>query len=204
VVEAPIAPEMRLLQQAEQLAREVAAMRPEIALLETDLIQAPSGPVVVVSIETPRDPSPEGVSGFEAQLRARLDDPTVRVVVRRVESSDITAKGRILYGAAHFSPESDEQRARRKTVEDAVRARLEAVPQLFVTAIDAVKAGPGWSVRAEALAPRMPTPAEVRSAEKQAGDALGEPVAVSLLARLELVVSGSRYERIGAAPPIPR
>ncbi len=201
VVEAPLAPEMRLLQQAEQLAREVAATRPEIALLDTDLIQAPSGPVVVVSIETPRDPSPDGVSDFEAQLRARLDDPSVRVVVRRVDSNDTTSKGRILYGAAHFSAESDEQRARRKAVEDEVRARLEAVPQLFVTAIDAVTAGRGWSVRAEALAARMPTPAEIRNAEEKSEAVLGEPVAVSLLARVELVVTGARYEGIGTPRP---
>ncbi|HKC51011.1 MAG TPA: DUF389 domain-containing protein, partial [Myxococcota bacterium] len=204
VVEAPIAPEMRLLQQAEQLARETAATRPEIALLDTELVQAPSGPVVVVTIETPRDPSPEGVSSFEAQLRARLADPSVRVVVRRVESSDVTAKGRILFGAAHFATESDEQRARRKAVEDAVRARLEGVPQLFVTAIDAVTSGRGWTVRAEALAARMPTPSEIRDAEKQSAAALGEPVVVSLLARLELVVTGSRYQGIGAAAPSPR
>ena len=204
VVEAPIAPEMRLLQQAEQLARETAATRPEIALLDTELVRAPSGPVVVVTIETPRDPSPEGVSSFEAQLRARLADPSVRVVVRRVESSDVTAKGRILFGAAHFATESDEQRARRKAVEDAVRARLEGVPQLFVTAIDAVTSGRGWTVRAEALAARMPTPSEIRDAEKQSAAALGEPVVVSLLARLELVVTGSRYQGIGAAAPSPR
>jgi len=204
VVEAPIAPEMRLLQQAEQLARETAATRPEIALLDTELVRAPSGPVVVVTIETPRDPSPEGVSSFEAQLRARLADPSVRVVVRRVESSDVTAKGRILFGAAHFATESDEQRARRKAVEDAVRAHLERVPQLFVTAIDAVTSGRGWSVRAEALAARMPTPSEIREAEKQSAAALGEPVVVSLLAHLELVVTGSRYQGIGAAAPSPR
>lgn len=206
VVEAPIAPRMRLLQQAEQLAREVASTRPGLELIDTDLVEAPSGPVIVVSIQTPRDPSPENVSAFEAALRERLADPSVRVVVRRMESSDTTSKGRILYGAAHFDTSSDELRARRTVVEGAVRARLEALPQLFVTAIDAVTGGRGWNVRAEASCARMPTPAEIRAAERSLAKELDEPIAISLRARVELVVTGSRYEGLGrptASPTAP-
>jgi uncharacterized hydrophobic protein (TIGR00271 family) len=200
VTEAPIAPEMRLLQQAEQVAREVAGTRPEIVLLDVELLRGPSGPVLVVTIETPRDPTPEAVGRFEALVRDRLADPTVRVVVRRVESTDTTAKGLILYGAAHFADEPEEVRTRRAAVERAVRARLEAMPQLFVTALDAVSAERGWKVRAEAFGARMPTPNEVHAAEEQAGAELGEPIAISLLTRLELVVSGSRYEGFGSGP----
>jgi hypothetical protein len=200
VVEAPMAPEMRLLQQAEQVAREVAAALPAIVLLETELVQAPSGPVFVVSIETPRDPSPERIAEFEAQVRERIGDPTLRVVVRRIESTDTTSKGRILFGAAHFSADTEEMRARRSAVEAAVRARLEAVPQQFVTALDAVTAGRGWVAGAEVGGARMPQPAEVREVEKQVEAEIGEPISVFLLARLELVVTGSRYQALGAAP----
>lgn len=203
VVEAPIAPRMRLLQQAEQLAREVASTRPALELIDTDLVEAPSGPVIVVSIQTPRDPSPENVSAFEAALRERLADPSVRVVVRRMESSDTTSKGRILYGAAHFDTPSEELRTRRAAVEGAVRARLEALPQLFVTAIDAVTGGRGWSVRAEASCARMPTPEEIRTAERTLAKELGEPIAISLRARVELVVTGARYEGLGGPAATP-
>jgi hypothetical protein len=199
VAEAPMAPEMQLLQQAEQVAREVAATRPELVLLDTDLVQAPSGPVVVVSIETPRDPLPKGVEEFEERVRERLGDPTLRVVVRRVESTDTSSKGRILFGAAHFASDTEELRARRSAVETAVRARLEAVPNLFVTAIDAVTSGRGWTVRAEVVGASVPTPVEVREVEKTAGGEIGEPIAVSLLARAELVVTGKGYQALDAA-----
>jgi hypothetical protein len=66
VTEAPLAPEMRLLQEAEQVAREVAGQRPEIALLDLDLVPLPTGPVLIVSVQTPRDPEPEAVARFEA------------------------------------------------------------------------------------------------------------------------------------------
>jgi uncharacterized hydrophobic protein (TIGR00271 family) len=197
VTEAPLAPEMRLLQEAEQVAREVAATRPEIALLDLDLVSVPTGPVLIVSIQTPRDPDPEAVGRFEAVLRERLDVANVQVVVRRIDSTDITGKGKILFGAAHFGKTTEEEAARRRLVEAGVRAGLEALPNLFVTAIDAVRAGSGWGVRAEAVGPRVPTPAEIRDVEKRAGKSLGEPVQLSVRAQVDVMVTGGGYAAIG-------
>lgn len=199
VTEAPLASDMRLLQEAEQVAREVAGTRPEIALLDVDLVPLPTGPVLIVSVQTPRDPEPEAVGRFEALVRERLDEPNVQMVVRRIDSTDITAKGKILYGAAHFGDRGEA--GRRHEVEAEVRARIEALPNLFVTAIDAVRAGLGWSVRAEAVGPRVPTPQDVRGVERQAGRVLGEAVQLSLRARIDLMVTGTRYATLGAEGP---
>jgi uncharacterized hydrophobic protein (TIGR00271 family) len=196
VTEAPLAPEMRLLQEAEQVAREVAATRPEIALLDLDLVTIPSGPVLIVSIQTPRDPEPEAVARFESLLRKRLGAADVQVVVRRVDSTDITGKGKILYGAAHFGKTTEAEAARRKQVEDEVRAGIEAVPDVFVTAIDAVRAGSGWGVRAEAVGPRMPTPAEIRSVERRVGKGLGEPVQLAVRAKMDAMITSGGYSAI--------
>lgn len=203
VTEAPLSPRMRLLQQAEQVAREVAATRPDIDLINTDLVEMPTGPVLVVSIQVPRDPSPDGVARFESMLRERLADPHLRVVVRRVDSRDFTSKGRILFGAAHLGAEDDATRARGRAVEEAVRAGIQARPDLFVTAIDAIPAGRGWTVRAEVVGPRVPTPVEVRDVEKGATAKLGEPVAISVRASADIVVTGARYEPLSTAQPSP-
>jgi len=82
--------------QAEQLAREIVATRLDLVLTDVELVRLATGPVLVFSIQNPREPSPEGVSRFEEVLRERLANPQVRVVVRAVDSADITAKGRIL------------------------------------------------------------------------------------------------------------
>ena len=201
VTEAPLSPEMRLLQQAEQVAREVAAARPDIELIDTDLVEMPSGPVIVVAVQMPRDPSSEGVARFQAAVRERLVDPKLRLVVRRVDSRDFTAKGRILFGAAHLGEETDAARARRREVEESVRGGIQARPDLFVTAIDAIPAGRGWAVRAEVVGPRVPTPAEVRGVEKAAAASVGGSVAVSLRASADIVVTGSRYEPLSTDRP---
>jgi hypothetical protein len=192
---------MLLLQEAEQVAREVAARRPEIALLDLDVVSLPSGPVVIVSVQTPRDPEPEAIGRFEAMLRERLAMRDVQVVIRRIDSTDLTAKGKILYGAAHFGSVSEEEKAGRVRVEAAVRARIEAVQGLFVTAVDAVRAGSDWGVRAEVVGARVPTTAEIRAVEQQARAAVGAPVHVSVRARVDLVVDARSYKPLGEARP---
>src|SRR5262249_52381554 len=152
VTEEPLAPQMQLVQQAEQVAREVVATRPDIVLQDVQLVEFPAGPVLVVSIESPRKPSPANVARFEALLRERLGETRVRVVVRAATSVDVTSKGRILLGEAHFGDLSADELQQRGAVEEAIRDRLQRMPHVFVTAVDALRRAPGWMVRADLVA----------------------------------------------------
>src|SRR5438094_6282702 len=147
VATAPVSPDMRLLQQAEQVAREVVATRPDIVLKDVELVNLPTGPVLIVSIESPRAPSPDRIARFEALLRERLGEEPVRVVIRVAESVDTQSKGRILFGEAHFRAMSEDEAHRRSTVEETARTNLEGLPNTFVTAIDAVPGEVGWTGR---------------------------------------------------------
>jgi uncharacterized hydrophobic protein (TIGR00271 family) len=193
VTEQPLLPEMQLVQQAEQVAREVIAIRPEIVLEDIELIELPVGPVLVVSIESPRSPLPSDIARFETLLRERLGVERVRVVVRMAPSMDITSKGQILFGEAHLGDASADEVQQRRTVEEAVRHRLESEPDLFVTAIDAIRRAPGWAVRAEVVGPRVPAPSEVHGVEQATATTIGEPVALTVRARTEIVVTGTQY-----------
>lgn len=197
VTEAPLAPRMRLLQQAEQVAREVAPTRPDLVLKDIELVELPSGPVFVISIESSRPPTPADVARFESSLRARLGEPTLRVVVRKAATVDMTAKGRILLGEAHLGSADPAEEARRAEVERAVRASIEAQPDRFAAAVDAVRAAQGWRVRAEIVGPRVVAPADVKEIEAQSTRTLGEPVALSVWARAELQVTGDGYAPLG-------
>jgi uncharacterized hydrophobic protein (TIGR00271 family) len=199
VTEAPLAPEMRLLQQAEQVAREVAAVRPDLDFKDIDLVHLPSGPVFIISIESTRDPTPEDVGRFEKLLRQRLGEANLRVVARRTASTDITSKGRILLGEAHFGASDAAEDQRRAAVEQSVRGNIEAVRDMFVTAVDAARREEGgWLVRAEVVGPRVLTPAEVREIEERCAKSLGETVQLSALVRAELQVNDERYLPLAA------
>jgi uncharacterized hydrophobic protein (TIGR00271 family) len=195
VTEAPLAPDMRLLQQAEQVAREVAATQVGFVLKDVSLVWLPSGPVVVVSIESTREPSPEDVGRFEAKLRERLGDPSVRVVARRTTSTDITSKGRILLGASHFGGDADRRRG--AEVESAVRDGIQGVPDMFAVAVDAVPDQGAWTVRAEVVGPRVLKPDEVQHIEEAAAQRVGEGVHLSAWTRTELQVTDEGYKPLG-------
>jgi hypothetical protein len=197
VTEHPLAPEMQLLQQAEQVVREVVATRPDIVLQDVEMVDFPTGPVLLVSIQSPRKPLPANVARVEALLRERLGEARVRVVVRVADSVDITSKGQILFGEAHFGEVSADEAMRRQAVEDAVRAAIQNVPNLFVTAIDAVHRPPGWAVRAEVSGVRVPAPSEIRGVEEGAGKVLGEPVELSVRSHTEIVITAAGYSAVG-------
>jgi uncharacterized hydrophobic protein (TIGR00271 family) len=197
VTTTPISPDMRLLQQAEQVAREVVTTRPEIVLKDVDLVHLPTGPVVVVSIESARAPSPGRIARFEALLRKRLGDQIVHVVVRVADSVDVTSKGRVLFGEAHFGAASAGEAQRQRAVEEAAKTSLQSLPDTFVTAIDAVRRDGSWAVRAEVVSPRVLAPKDVRSIEERAAKAVGEPVELSVRAVTDVLVTGKQYQPVG-------
>jgi len=197
VTTAPVSPDMRLLQQAEQVAREVVATRPEIVLKDVELVNLATGPVLVVSIESARPPSPTRIARFETLLRERLGEQNVRVIIRTAESVDTTSKGRVLFGEAHFGAASADEAQRQRTVEETVLANLESLPNTFVTAIDAIRGEAGWAVRADVVSPRVLTPNEVHSIEERTAKAIGESVDLSVRARTDVLVTGKQYQAVG-------
>ncbi len=198
---APVSPDMRLLQQAEQVAREVVATRPDIVLKDIQLVRLPAGPVLVVSIESPRPPSPERIGRFESMLRERLGEERVRVVVRTAESVDMTSKGRVLFGEAHLGAETVEEANRQRTVEGTVRTNLQSLPNTFVTAVDAVHGESGWAVRAEVVSPRVPAPSDVHDVEERCAKTLAEPVDLQVRARTDVLVTDTEYQPVGEVRP---
>lgn len=197
VVTAPISPDMRILQQAEQVAREVVATRPGIVLRNIELLNLSSGPLLVISIESARQPRPERIGELENLLRERLADPSIHVVVRLAESVDVSSKGRVLFGAAHFGIATGEDAERQRAIESAVREQLQKLPTTFVTAVDAIPLDDEWAVRVELVSPKVLSPEDVRRVETTVTRATGELVGLEVHARTDVLVTGREYRAIG-------
>ena len=207
VTEAPLTPSTRLLQQAEQVTREVASTRPNLHVADVQVVELEERPVVVILLESSREPKAKDVARFEKMLQERLGEPKLRVVVRRNTTTDLTSKGAILLGEAHFGAATPEEEARRDAAEQAVRSAIEALPSQFAEAVDAVLRDGAWTVRAEVVGPRVLTPDEVRAVEARSAKALGVPVHLTVWARAELQVTAQRYEVLGqraASSPEPQ
>ena len=146
-----------------QGVREMLAEYPNITLNDIDLINLPVGPVIMVTIQGPRTPLPSKVRWAEKVIQDRVGDPRVRLVVRTIESSELSSTGLVLFGEAHFGLRSAEEIALQQKIEQQVKREIEKILNLFVPNADAVKRAQGWVVRAEVAGPRAPDPKELQA-----------------------------------------
>jgi len=198
VTEAQISPSMRLLQQAEQVAREIASTRPTLQFLGIELVELASRPVLVVAIKSPHEPMAGEVAKFEKILQERLHETSLRVVVRRTTTTDLSSKGPILFGEAHLGATTPESELQQAQAEATVRAGIEAIPNCFAPAVDAVFYEGAWTVRAEVVGPRVMTPQEVRAIEQLSAKTLAVPVSLTVWPHAEkLQVTGNGYGVLG-------
>jgi len=198
VTEAQMSPSMRLLQQAEQVAREIASTRPALQFLGIELVELASRPVLVVAIQSPHEPMAGEVAKFEKILQERLHETSLRVVVRRTTTTDLSSKGPILLGEAHLGATTPESELQQAQAEATVRADIEAIPNCFAPAVDAVFYEGGWTVRAEVVGPRVITPQEVSAIEQRSAKKLAAPVSLTVWPHAEkLQVTGNGYGVLG-------
>jgi hypothetical protein len=188
-----LSPTARVETIAEQAVREMLADIPNVVLDDIDLINLPVGPVVVVSIQSPRTPLPAKVQWAEQVIQNRVGDPRVRLLVRTIESTDVSSTGLVLLGQAHFGVRTPEEIALQNTIQQQVKREIEKIPNLLVPNADAVKGAHGWVVRAEVVGSRVIDPKEVQAVEKALLNAVKQPVELTIWARSDLIVTGQRY-----------
>lgn len=184
-----VPPDVRRLQLAEQTLRELFATRPQLLLLDVDLVHVLGTPVVLATLQSPRALIPQEARAFEEAIRDRLGDPTIRLLARCQVPVDVTATGRILYGRAHFGPPD----VQAKAVGAFIRRTVEALPDMFVTALDVVRGADGFEARAEIAGARLLAPTEIAAIEAKTAAFAGEPVRFAAWSRTDLMVTGNRY-----------
>ena len=95
-------PGVRRIQASEQILREMFSTRPHLLLLDVDLLHLGGEPVILASVQTPRPLLAQEVAEFESAIQKRLDEPKLRLLVQCQVPVDVTSRGRILLGGAHF------------------------------------------------------------------------------------------------------
>jgi len=179
----------RLVQTAEQLLLELVELGSRYELIGVELLQLPSGPVVVASIEGAAALGPGQVRFAEERLRKRLGRDDVSLVVRTVSTTDLTSKGRILLGGAHFEALDAEGRKRIDALEAEARRALEALRETVVVALDVVEADDQWTIRAQVAATQPPQPQVVARIEAALARSAGRAVSLSVWWTSDLIVT---------------
>ncbi|MDQ7832140.1 MAG: DUF389 domain-containing protein [Desulfovibrionaceae bacterium] len=184
--------DVKRLQTAEQALREYLSARPQILLMDVDLVHLADEPVVLATMQSPRTMIPQEVAEVETLLRQRLGDADIRLLARFLTPEDMASDGRILYGRAHFGPRDEAAQA----VAGVVRNALAGLPELFVTALDVVRQGQEFLARAEIVGARLITPSEISQIEARAQAAAGATVRLAAWSRVALMVTDSRYQPV--------
>lgn len=191
-------PSMTLLQQAEPIAREAFADRDHIHIDDISLVELDSGPVLVIAIQSPRQPGPERVEKFQKFLRERLQNNNIRVDIRRISTSEVSAKGPVILGAAHYGALDDRQRRIQAQIENLLTRLITNKPHFYVQAIDAAPAGKSWTVRGWVAGPNVLSPADIKSLQGAVKRDLNQQIDLKILSRVELEVGEEGYQ----PPPI--
>ena len=166
-------PNVAKIQLAEQTLREILSKKPQLLLLDVDLIRIAGETVVLASIQSPRPLIPDEIHLLQKKIRDRLGDSSMRLVARCQVATDVTSRGRILYGRAHFG----EQTPGLKQVEKSLRSALACQGEFYVlTNLDVLWEKDHWAVQAEIFGPKVITPNQVKNIEKMTGQAVGKPV----------------------------
>lgn len=189
---------MALLQQAEQIAREAMADQDHIHLDDIRLVELDSGPVLVIAMQSPREPSADNVENFQKFLQERLQNSDVRVGIRRISTSEVSAKGPVILGAAHYGALDKGQRQIQAQIESLLTRLIMDRPHFYVQAIDAAPAGESWIVRGLVAGSNVLSPADIKALQEAVKRELNQQVALKILSRVELEVGEEGYQ----PPPI--
>jgi hypothetical protein len=152
--------------------------------------------VVLASIQGARNLIPHEVEEFEKRIQSRLKSHDIRLLVRCNDLVDVTSKGHVLYGGAHFGKLTSAEAALQRRIEGITKKRIEGIRNMFATNIDAVKKDGEWFVRAEVVGPKMLSPKEVREVEKEVSRTVRHQVNISVWCRSELMVTRNAYSSI--------
>lgn len=189
-------PRVKTIQVAEQALREILEEHPGLYLDNMDMQTMATGPVIIASIQSSRPLIPYEVNRFEKAMQRRVKNNKLRLLVRSNDLVDISSKGRILYGKAHYGKLLPDEQKNQQQLELFVKQQLEHIKDMFVPNIDSVQQLDSWSVRAEVVGPRILKPSEIRQVEKRLQKRLGLKIELSVWSKAELMVTNDEYVSI--------
>jgi len=118
------------------------------------------------------------------------------MLVRCSDLVDVTSKGRILYGQAHFGEFSPAELDMQKKIEKATKKEIERIADMFITNVDATLRQGDWLVRAEVVGRNVMSPEQIRQVEAGVSRTTRHQVDIHVLSRCELMVTKQRSSSV--------
>lgn len=177
-----------IIRHAEQVLREIFSEYREIILFDIDLLELKGYKTVVASVQSHGEILPFEVKRLEKAIQKRLDNPSIRLVIRTQTPVDVTSEGKILMGQLPFGVDQDNDKQK---VIKAVRDGIEDMEGFFARNPTVKWLEDHWEIHTEVVGPRAISVSEVKAVEENASALVKKPVRIIALSKIELVVTGS-------------
>ncbi len=191
-----MAPDVWRAQIAEQALREFLIFRPELDLVEVDLVHFPRGPVVLATFYGPRVLIPAEVQEFQKAIQDRLQDSSIHLLARCLTTTEVDGHGRILYGWSHFGAMTPEEQDLMAKIDQAVRQEFKKFPDIFPTNVDAAPKGAFWGVRIEAVGSRVISAKDVADLERELSRQVNQEIKIYIWSRADAMVTSEGYSSV--------
>ncbi len=190
-ISAQLHPKVTRIQIAEQVLREMLEdyRGAHFDFDSLNIVDLPHGAILIAYIKGSRPITPLEVERFERAIQKRLGDKKIRLLIRSDDLTDVSGKGRVLYGRAHFGKLSEQEVKIVDGLELEVKSEIRRFKDMFAPNVDAEKRGEKWYVLAEVVGPRVLTPSEVALVQKKTSRSIGQEVSLRVWCRVELMVT---------------
>jgi uncharacterized hydrophobic protein (TIGR00271 family) len=191
-----VTPTVLRVQFAEQAIREILISRPELELIDVDLLKFPRGPYILATLQGPRVLIPSEIQEFEKKIQERLKDPEIHLLVRCISTVEVDDTGRILYGWSHLGKQDPAQKALMEQIVNAVREKFKEFLDIFATSVDAAPRDDSWQVRVEVVGARIISPREAASIERDVSRQVQRQIKIFFWSKVQAMVSPEGYSSV--------
>jgi uncharacterized hydrophobic protein (TIGR00271 family) len=178
----------------EQVLFEKLALEAGFTLSDITISELGASKVALVKMDLFRELPVEEIRTLRNRARARLDDPSLELIVQTGESTMASSQESVLLEWTDLDGMGNEYEALAAEIRSRVCARVEEMPNLYCIQTHLNHNAGSWRALVQVVGPHPPTPDMVRALQESISAELEHVVRVDLWFRADAVVTSDGYQ----------
>lgn len=180
---------VRILSIASQIIRERIEQIPDMLVTGIELRHTKDGKTIIyTTVQGPVRPFPDGIRKIERTIQKALEDTSVRLVAKYVQTYEVASEVGLDISPAENSVPVDESM---KRIQQLAKERIDKLPSLSTLAVKArLIDGGRWIVIAEVNGPLVMTNSQAEKIQEELMKETGKEIIFKAFSKAEVLVSG--------------
>lgn len=183
-----------LIRNAEQIILEQLSHWPKMRLVNTEFISIDRGPTILATVTGFRLLTDHEIRGLENKIRDTLDDQSINLIIRMLETTISDRNGQMLYGWIYYENVTEDRKKELKELDAQVREKFENYPKLFVINVHKAFEGEEMNALVESVGTEPITPQEIGEMEIELSNEMGRDINLNMWYKSEAIISSHGYE----------